>query len=91
MTPPNSRLRPSRRRNSTGWPTSASLASARNTRAAVQHVQPYRTGDEAFKHPLAVLASLSNTDKHRIVNPTFSALTSEGLVDELEKFLGLRD
>jgi hypothetical protein len=41
-------------------------------REIVKKVQPYHRGDQARTHPLAVLADLSNTDKHRIVNPTYS-------------------
>jgi hypothetical protein len=57
-------------------------------RAFVKRIQPYHAGDGAPRHPLAVLAELSNADKHRIVNPTFSALESTDLLDELEKLLG---
>ena len=57
----------------------------------MKRVQPYHAGDGASRHPLAVLADLSNTDKHRIVNPTFSFLESEGVADELEKLLGPDD
>jgi hypothetical protein len=57
-------------------------------RAIVKKVQPYHAGDKANQHPLAVLADLSNADKHRIVNPTFSALETEDLADEAEKVFG---
>lgn len=46
-------------------------------RAMVKRAQPYRAGDEAWKHPLAVLADLSNADKHRVLNPTYSILKSD--------------
>lgn len=46
-------------------------------RALVKRVQPYHAGDEAARHPLSVLATLSNTDKHRIVNPTYSFVASD--------------
>lgn len=42
-------------------------------RAVVQKVQPYHAGDEARRHPLAVLGCFSNIDKHRLVHPTNSA------------------
>jgi hypothetical protein len=41
-------------------------------RALVQKAQPYHAGDQAFTHPLAVLADFSNIDKHQIVHPTFA-------------------
>lgn len=46
-------------------------------RALVKHVQPYHAGDGAHRHPLAVLAKLSNADKHRLINPTFSFMASD--------------
>jgi hypothetical protein len=46
-------------------------------RAFVKWAQPYRAGDKAWKHPLAILADLSNADKHRLLNPTFSVLKSD--------------
>jgi hypothetical protein len=54
-------------------------------RAMVKRAQPYRAGDEAWKHPLAVLADLSNTDKHRVLNPTYSVVKGDvgGLLDRL--------
>lgn len=47
--------------------------------ALVEEYQPYRLGDEAPFHYLAVLRDLSNTDKHRFVHPTDTVLqeTSE--------------
>lgn len=45
-------------------------------RALVQEYQPYRLGDEARRHFLAVLRDLSNTDKHQFVHPT--DVVSEG-------------
>jgi hypothetical protein len=38
--------------------------------AAVDKTQPYHRGDAAHTHPLAVLNSLSNTDKHRFIPVT---------------------
>lgn len=46
-------------------------------RAMVKQTQPYLAGDRAFAHPLAVLAELSNADKHRVLNPTYSVMKSE--------------
>lgn len=46
-------------------------------REIVKKVQPYHWGDQARTHPLAVLADLSNTDKHRIVNPTYSFMADD--------------
>lgn len=53
-------------------------------RALVKHLQPYHAGNDAHRHPLAVLASLSNADKHRLVNPTYSFMAS----DTRESLLG---
>lgn len=57
-------------------------------RAAVKRMQPYNAGDKAPAHSLAVLADLSNADKHRVVNPTYSFLAVDGLADKLNKLLG---
>jgi hypothetical protein len=46
-------------------------------RAFVKWAQPYRAGEEARKHPLAILATLSNADKHRILNPAVSIVKSD--------------
>ena len=46
-------------------------------RALVKRVQPYHAGNRAHAHPLSVLAALSNTDKHRIVNPTYSFIAGD--------------
>ena len=46
-------------------------------RAVVKQAQPYTAGHAAASHPLAVLADLSNTDKHRIVNPTYSFVVGD--------------
>jgi len=40
-------------------------------RANVKLVQPYHAGNEASRHPLSILADLSNADKHRVVNPSY--------------------
>lgn len=59
-------------------------------RAMVKQTQPYRAGDGAFAHPLSILAELSNTDKHRVLNPTFSVMKSDaasvlgGIVDHYQ-------
>ena len=41
-------------------------------RRFVKSLQPFSAGADADGHALAVLASLSNTDKHRVLNPTYS-------------------
>jgi hypothetical protein len=46
-------------------------------RAMVKHMQPYHAGDKAARHPLSILAELSNADKHRLVNPTYSFMASD--------------
>lgn len=46
-------------------------------RAMVKRLQPYHRGDGAWKHPLAILADLSNADKHRLINPTHSVIKSD--------------
>jgi len=46
-------------------------------RAMVKRLQPYHAGNQAWRHPLAILATLSNADKHRILNPAFSVLKSD--------------
>jgi hypothetical protein len=46
-------------------------------RTLVKLVQPYRAGDGASRHPLAVLADLSNTDKHRVINTAYSVIESD--------------
>jgi hypothetical protein len=43
----------------------------------VKDAQPYHRGTDAGTHPLTVLADLSNTDKHRIVNPTYSFMEED--------------
>jgi len=43
-------------------------------KALVAEYQPYRLGDDAPFHVLAVLRDLSNTDKHRFVHPTDTVL-----------------
>lgn len=54
-------------------------------RAMIKRAQPYRAGDRAWKHPLAILADLSNADKHRVLNPTYSIIKSDtaGTLDRL--------
>lgn len=54
-------------------------------RALVKRAQPYRAGDEAWRHPLAVLRELSNADKHRLINSTYSVVKGDvpGLLDRL--------
>jgi hypothetical protein len=50
---------------------------SRHHRAMVKRTQPYRAGEDAAVHPLFVLAELSNADKHRVLNPTFSVMKSD--------------
>jgi hypothetical protein len=42
----------------------------------VRQHQPYRWGDRVERHPLALLQTLSNTDKHREVRPVLWAPTT---------------
>jgi hypothetical protein len=46
-------------------------------RTLVKDAQPYNAGDGADRHPLSVLATLSNADKHRVVNPAYSFLNDD--------------
>jgi hypothetical protein len=41
-------------------------------RAMVKQSQPHHRGDRAQEHPLAMLATVSNADKHRIVQTAFT-------------------
>jgi len=43
-------------------------------RAAIERLQPHHAGDRVEDHGLLILAWLSNTDKHRVVHPTFGFL-----------------
>jgi len=43
-------------------------------RAAVELLQPHHAGNRVEDHGLAILAWLSNTDKHRVLHPTFGFL-----------------
>lgn len=55
--------------------------------AAIDQSQPYHSGDAAHSHPLALLRTLSNTDKHRYVPVTalipsdaeFTVLGTQGI------------
>jgi hypothetical protein len=49
----------------------------RETPGNVKKTQPYHRGDRASAHALSVLASLSNTDKHRVLNSTYSFLETD--------------
>jgi hypothetical protein len=55
-------------------------------KALVKRLQPYHAGDEAERHPLSVLADLSNADKHRLVNPTYGFMASD-TEEALERLL----
>jgi hypothetical protein len=56
-------------------------------RAMVKGAQPYRAGDGAATHPLTILATLSNADKHRVINATYSFMDSDPgeVLDRLAK------
>ena len=43
-------------------------------RAAIERLQPHHAGDRAEDHGLCILAWLSNTDKHKVIHPTFGFL-----------------
>jgi hypothetical protein len=43
----------------------------------IKDAQPYHQGADARAHPLAVLAHLSNVDKHRIIHPTYSFIDED--------------
>jgi hypothetical protein len=51
----------------------------------VKQSQPYHRGDRAQEHPLALLATLSNADKHRIVQTAFTIVgyDASGALDKL--------
>ena len=46
-------------------------------RALVKKAQPYHTGDEAWRHPLAILGEFSNADKHRLIHSTYSVVQGD--------------
>lgn len=50
-------------------------------RALIDEAQPYRGGQLAKQHPLAILHDLSNIDKHRFLHPTFIAIEEPGADD----------
>ena len=56
-------------------------------RAMIKRAQPYRAGDLAWKHPLTILAELSNADKHRLINPTYSIIKSD-TSETLDRLVG---
>jgi len=56
-------------------------------RALVKRAQPFHRGDRAAAHTLSVLATLSNTDKHRIVNPTYSFVVGDA-AEALDRLVG---
>ncbi|HEX6665787.1 MAG TPA: hypothetical protein VF081_04260 [Solirubrobacterales bacterium] len=49
----------------------------RKDRGTLERLQPYKAGLPKFVHPLALLAWISNLDKHRIVHPTLLHLGGE--------------
>jgi hypothetical protein len=46
-------------------------------RELIRSVQPYHRGADARTHPLSVLADLSNTDKHQVVNTAYSFMRED--------------
>jgi hypothetical protein len=67
-------------------------------RTIIERHQPYKRGNKAKAHPLAVLARLSNTDKHQIVVPVVSGIADiptkvirehGGVVDSLKVNIGV--
>jgi hypothetical protein len=56
-------------------------------RAIVKMTQPYQAGNGVESHPLHVLAELSNADKHRLINPAYSATKSDAK-DVLDRLIG---
>lgn len=56
-------------------------------RAMVKKTQPYHRGDEASSHPLAMLATLSNTDKHQVVHTAHSIVGYDAKAS-LDKLVG---
>lgn len=46
--------------------------------AAIEDMQPYKRGDEADEHPLALLSRISNRDKHRLPVILFAGVDPEG-------------
>ena len=56
-------------------------------RAIVKRVQPYHAGDEADSHPLSILATLSNLDKHQIINATYSFMNVDA-AEALDRLVG---
>lgn len=56
-------------------------------RAMVKRAQPYHAGDDAPRHPLSILAELSNADKHRVLNASFSFMDSDAR-EVLDRLVG---
>jgi len=46
-------------------------------RQIIKSAQPYHRGADARTHPLSVLADLSNTDKHQVVNTAYSFMRQD--------------
>ncbi len=53
-------------------------------RAAIHRIQPYRAGDAALRRPLAVLADLSNEDKHQAILPSYAAIPPQPLENGID-------
>jgi hypothetical protein len=67
-------------------------------RAIIERYQPYKRGNQMKTHPLAILNSLSNTDKHQIIVPLVAAVAdvptkvikeAGGQVDSLKVNIGV--
>jgi hypothetical protein len=54
----------------------------RAMRAAINRIQPYHAGSSAHLRPLAVLADLSNEDKHQAILPSYAAIPPEAFEEE---------
>ena len=54
---------------------SESPTSAPTIEHSLKRLQPYQA--KASRHSLAILADLSNADKHRLINPTYSFMASD--------------
>lgn len=46
-------------------------------RAMVKEPQPFHVGERADVNPLSLLADFSNTDKHRLINPTYGFMDTD--------------
>lgn len=56
-------------------------------RALVKQAQPYNAGNKAHTHPLHVLATLSNTDKHQVLNTAYNVNATDAQ-EAVDQFVG---